>query len=52
MTARRLRINARTVKRAISKYNARGPGIDRRTYQATLTISILTGQALTASPDP
>ena len=52
MTARRLRINARTVKRAISKYNARGLGIDRRTYQATLTISILTGQALTASPDP
>ena len=39
-------------QRAISKYNARGPGIDRRTYQATLTISILTGQALTASPDP
>jgi hypothetical protein len=28
---RRLRINARTVKRAISKYNARGPNIDRRT---------------------
>ena len=28
---RRLRVNARIVKRAISKYNARGPHIDRRT---------------------
>ncbi len=52
MPGLRLRINARTVKRAISKYNARGPDIDRRTYKATLTISILTGEALTASPDP
>jgi hypothetical protein len=40
---RRLRLNARTVKRAISKYNARGPNIDRRTYKATITINILTG---------
>jgi hypothetical protein len=40
---RRLRTNARTVKRAISKYNARGPNIDRRTYQATIAITILTG---------
>jgi hypothetical protein len=31
LPARRLRVNARTVKRAISKYNARGPNIDRRT---------------------
>ena len=31
MPARRLRVSARTVKRAISKYNARGPGIDRTT---------------------
>ncbi len=38
---RRLRVNARTVKRAISKYNARGPNIDRRTYQATTAIDIL-----------
>jgi hypothetical protein len=52
MPSRRLRINARTVKRAISKYNARGPTIDRRTYKATLAISIPTGQALTTSPDP
>jgi hypothetical protein len=42
MPDRRLRLNARTVKRAISKYNARGPNIDRRTYQATLAIELLT----------
>jgi Insertion element 4 transposase N-terminal/Transposase DDE domain len=52
MPSRRLRTSARTVKRAISKYNARGPGIDRRTYKATLTISIHTAEDLTASPDP
>ena len=40
---RRLRVNARTVKRAISKYNARGPDIDRRTYQATISLTILAG---------
>lgn len=49
---RRLRINARTVKRAISKYNARGPNIDRRTYQATISLTILAGPALTTSTDP
>jgi hypothetical protein len=43
LPARRLRTNARTVKRAISKYNARGPNIDRRTYQATITVTILVG---------
>lgn len=42
---RRLRTKARTVKRAISKYNARGPNIDRHTYQATITITILAGPA-------
>lgn len=42
---RRLRTNARTVKRAISKYNARGPNIERRTYQATIAINILAGPA-------
>jgi hypothetical protein len=40
---RRLRVNARTVKRAISKYNARGPNIDRRTYKATISLNILAG---------
>jgi hypothetical protein len=39
---RRLRVNARTVKRAISKYNARGPNIDRRTHQATISLNVLT----------
>ncbi len=37
---RRLRVSPRIVKRAISKYQARGPGIDRRSYKATLEISI------------
>jgi len=52
MPARRLRINARTVKRAISKYNARGPNIDRRTYRATINIDILTRPTLTTDPEP
>jgi hypothetical protein len=37
---RRLRVNPRKVKRAISKYNPKGT-IDRRSYKATLTIDIL-----------
>ncbi|MER7272796.1 IS4 family transposase [Micromonospora carbonacea] len=49
---RRLRVNARTVKRAISKYNARGPNIDRRTYQATLSLNMPAGPVLTTSPEP
>jgi Insertion element 4 transposase N-terminal/Transposase DDE domain len=49
---RRLRVNARTVKRAISKYNAHGPNIDRCTYQATITLNVLAQLTLTASPDP
>jgi hypothetical protein len=39
-------------KRAISKYNARGPNIDRRTYQATLAINVITRPALTTGPEP
>jgi hypothetical protein len=42
MPDRRLRTKARIVKRAISKYNARGPNINRATYQATIEINILT----------
>lgn len=38
---RRLRVSPRIVKRAISKYQARGPSINRRSYQATLAINIL-----------
>jgi hypothetical protein len=40
---RRLRISPRIVKRAISKHQARGPNINRRSYKATLEINILTG---------
>ena len=39
---RRLRSKDRIVKRAISKYNARGPAIDRTTYKATISIDVLT----------
>ena len=38
---RRLRVSPRVVKRAISKYNARGPTINRASYKATLSIDIL-----------
>jgi Insertion element 4 transposase N-terminal/Transposase DDE domain len=40
MPSRRLRISPRVVKRALSRYNARGK-IDRTTYKATLDIAIL-----------
>jgi hypothetical protein len=42
---RRLRVSPRVVKRAISKYNARGPNINRTSYKATLSIDILTPPA-------
>ncbi len=38
---RRLRLCPRIVKRAISKYQARGPHIDRTSYKATAGIDIL-----------
>jgi hypothetical protein len=40
MPARRLRISARVVKRAMSRYNARGQ-VDRTTCEATIDIAIL-----------
>jgi hypothetical protein len=40
---RRLRVCPRIVKRAISKYQARGAHPDRASYKATLSIDILTG---------
>lgn len=43
LPARRIRTSPRIVKRAISKYQARGPTIDRTSYKATLGINILTG---------
>jgi Insertion element 4 transposase N-terminal/Transposase DDE domain len=42
LPTRRIRTKDRIVKRAISKYNARGPAIDRTTYKATININILT----------
>jgi hypothetical protein len=41
LPARRLRVSPRIVKRAISKYQARGPNIDRASYKATTSINIL-----------
>ncbi|MEU0522043.1 IS4 family transposase [Streptosporangium sp. NPDC006007] len=41
LPARRVRTKDRIVKRAISKYNARGPAIDRTTYKATISIDML-----------
>lgn len=43
LPARRTRVSPRIVKRAISKYQARGPNPDRTSYNATLNIDILTG---------
>ncbi|MFF8439726.1 IS4 family transposase [Streptomyces californicus] len=42
LPTRRVRTKDRIVKRAISKYNARGPAIDRTTYKATISINMLT----------
>jgi hypothetical protein len=50
MPARRLRVSPRVVKRAISKYNARGK-VDRATYKATIDIAILTAD-LTSHDEP
>lgn len=41
MPERRLRASPRIVKRAISKYQARGTNINRASYQATISIDIL-----------
>jgi len=42
LPTRRLRASPRIVKRAISKYQARGPDIDRASYTATVSTHILT----------
>jgi len=53
MPDRRLRVAPRIVKRAISKYNARGPSINRTSYKATLSIDILEQpNPLTTRPEP
>jgi hypothetical protein len=41
LPARRLRVSPRVVKRANSKYQTRGPNIDRASYKATISIDIL-----------
>lgn len=43
LPTRRLRVSPRIVKRAISKYQARGTHPDRLSYKATLSVDIITG---------
>jgi len=38
---RRIRVKTRMIKRSNSKYQARGPTIDRRSYKATINIDII-----------
>jgi hypothetical protein len=53
MPDRRLRVCPRIVKRAISKYQARGSNIDRTSYKATTNINILAPpKVLTATTNP
>jgi hypothetical protein len=47
---RRIRTKPRMIKRANSKYQARGPNINRTTYRATISIDILTTDPLTTPP--
>jgi hypothetical protein len=49
MPSRRLRVTPRVVKRALSRYNARGE-VDRATCKATIDIAILA--ALTPGDEP
>ncbi|HVT69045.1 MAG TPA: transposase [Trebonia sp.] len=50
MPGRRLRISPRVVKRAMSRYNAKGK-VDRTTYKATIDIAVLIGDS-TPEGDP
>jgi hypothetical protein len=50
MPRRRLRVSPRAVKRAMSRYNAKGK-VDRTTYKATIAITIL-GAPLTPGDEP
>lgn len=53
MPTRRLRVSPRTVKRPLSRYAYKSLRISRKSYQATLSIDIITAQpALTTSADP
>ncbi len=42
LPARRLRVSPRAVKRPLSRYAYKSLRVDRRTYQATLNIDVLT----------
>jgi hypothetical protein len=50
MPSRRLRVSPRVVKRAMSRYNARGK-VDRATRKAVIAIAIL-GAPLTPDDEP
>jgi len=52
MPSRRTRTNPRTVKRAMSKYNAKTRTINRATHKATITVKILNGAPVTPGPAP
>jgi hypothetical protein len=52
MPDRRVRTNPRTVKRAISKYNARGPNINRATNRAPSASPSSAGRARQPAPSP
>jgi hypothetical protein len=41
---RRIRTKTRMIKRSNSKYQARGPNTDRRTYKATTNIDVITNE--------
>ena len=49
---RRIRLKSRMIKRSNSKYQARGPDIDRRSYQATTSIDIIKPDPLTTDTPP
>lgn len=49
---RRTRTKTRMIKRSNSKYQARGPNIDRHSYKATTSIDIITHHPLTATRAP
>jgi transposase IS4-like protein/DDE family transposase len=51
MPARRLRVSPRVVKRAMSRYNAKGK-VDRAAYKATLELAILAPDPLTPDHEP
>ena len=42
LSERRIRVKTRMIKRSNSKYQARGPNIDRHSYKATIGINIIT----------